>query len=256
MKTICLDAGAAPASPFWVTTGQAGGANQPILNASPAPRFNSQVQLGYCLLWTIACCLVQGCLVCLACHTWSTCLLIARHTFARRILGAAHYSLCVTTVQVPNQQLHHLAANTGQRLPLHMQVNGTSHLPTALAWPMLPTSQGLVCTMLALLLICITVHPFPITLQMLPICSRIRRPWQLLLLLLLLRLPQMLLSTSVLLDCHLTFSSSCCVARCYLIRLHPGLQMDCSLRPMTLTCQVPSPCLRFSCMTGCNLHGV
>jgi len=128
MKTICLDAGAAPASPFWVTTGQAGGANQPILNASPAPRFNSQVQLGYCLLWTIACCLVQGCLVCLACHTWSTCLLIARHTFARRILGAAHYSLCVTTVQVPNQQLHHLAANTGQRLPLHMQVNGTSHL--------------------------------------------------------------------------------------------------------------------------------
>ncbi|KAL0044174.1 hypothetical protein WJX82_002610 [Trebouxia sp. C0006] len=63
--------GAAPASPFWVTTGQAGGANQQILNASPAPRFNSQV---------------------------------------------------------PNQQLHHLAANTGQRLPLHMQLNGTSHL--------------------------------------------------------------------------------------------------------------------------------
>ncbi|DBA90991.1 TPA: hypothetical protein ACH3X2_004198 [Trebouxia sp. C0005] len=63
--------GAAPASPFWVTTGQAGGANQPILNASPAPRFNSQVS---------------------------------------------------------NQQLHHLAANTGQRLPLHMQLNGLSHL--------------------------------------------------------------------------------------------------------------------------------
>lgn len=65
--------GAAPASPFWVTTGQAGGANQPILNASPAPRFNSQV---------------------------------------------------------PTQQLHHLAANTGQRLPLHMQMTGTSHLST------------------------------------------------------------------------------------------------------------------------------
>ncbi|DBA81492.1 TPA: hypothetical protein ACH3X1_007271 [Trebouxia sp. C0004] len=63
--------GASSASPFWVTTGQAGGANQPILNASPVPRFNSQV---------------------------------------------------------PYQQLHHLAANTGQRVPLHMQLNGTSHL--------------------------------------------------------------------------------------------------------------------------------
>ena len=49
-------------------------------------------------------------------------------SFARRILGAAHYSLCVAILQVPNQQLHHLAANTGQRLPLHMQVNGASHL--------------------------------------------------------------------------------------------------------------------------------
>jgi hypothetical protein len=45
VKTICLNVGAAPASPFWVTTGQAGGANQQILNASPAPRFNSQVPL-------------------------------------------------------------------------------------------------------------------------------------------------------------------------------------------------------------------
>ena len=35
----------------------------------------------------------------------------------------------VCIVQVPNQQLHHLAASTGQRLPLHMQLNGTSHLP-------------------------------------------------------------------------------------------------------------------------------
>ena len=64
VKTTCLNVGAAPASPFWVTTGQAGGANQPILNASPAPRFNSQVQYSYCLLWIIACCLVQGSLVC------------------------------------------------------------------------------------------------------------------------------------------------------------------------------------------------
>ena len=63
-----------------------------------------------------------------SCHIWSTCLTIACHSFARRILGAAHYGLCVTVVQVPNQQLHHLAANTGQRLPLHMQLNGTSHL--------------------------------------------------------------------------------------------------------------------------------
>ncbi len=43
-------------------------------------------------------------------------------------MGANHCSPCVTVVQVPNQQLHHLAANTGQRLPLHMQLNGTSHL--------------------------------------------------------------------------------------------------------------------------------
>jgi len=34
----------------------------------------------------------------------------------------------VPVLQVPNQQLHHLAANTGQRLPLHMQLNGNSHL--------------------------------------------------------------------------------------------------------------------------------
>jgi len=47
---------------------------------------------------------------------------------ARYFHGAAHYAPCVTVVQVPNQQLHHLAANTGQRLPLHMQLNGTSHL--------------------------------------------------------------------------------------------------------------------------------
>lgn len=30
-------------SPFWVTTGQAGGANQPTLNPTPTPRFNPQV---------------------------------------------------------------------------------------------------------------------------------------------------------------------------------------------------------------------
>ena len=30
-------------SPFWVTTGQAGGANQPTLNSTPTPRFNPQV---------------------------------------------------------------------------------------------------------------------------------------------------------------------------------------------------------------------
>ena len=60
VKTVCLNVGAAPASPFWVTTGQAGGANQPILNASPAPRFNSQVQYSHCLLCIIAFCLVQA----------------------------------------------------------------------------------------------------------------------------------------------------------------------------------------------------
>lgn len=59
---------------------------------------------------------------------WSSCLTIACHSWARRTLGAAHYGLCVTGVQVSNQQLHHLAANTGQRLPLHMQLNGLSHL--------------------------------------------------------------------------------------------------------------------------------
>ena len=41
-----------------------------------------------------------------------------------------NHGLCVAIVQVPTQQLHHLAANTGQRLPLHMQMNGTSHLST------------------------------------------------------------------------------------------------------------------------------
>ncbi len=41
--------GAAAASPFWVTTGQAGGANQPVLNATPAPRFNSQAS--HSLTW-------------------------------------------------------------------------------------------------------------------------------------------------------------------------------------------------------------
>ena len=34
----------------------------------------------------------------------------------------------LSDVQVPSQQLHHLAASTGQRVPLHMGLNGTSHL--------------------------------------------------------------------------------------------------------------------------------
>ncbi|KAL3142544.1 hypothetical protein ABBQ38_002866 [Trebouxia sp. C0009 RCD-2024] len=58
-------------SPFWVTTGQSGSANQQTLNPTPAPRFNPQA---------------------------------------------------------PTQQLHPLAANSAQRLPLHLQLNGHAGL--------------------------------------------------------------------------------------------------------------------------------
>lgn len=44
LNTInCAGAGPAAGSPFWVTTGYAGGAGQPAVNANPVPGFAAQV---------------------------------------------------------------------------------------------------------------------------------------------------------------------------------------------------------------------
>lgn len=39
----CAGVGSAAASPFWVTTGYAGGTGQPAINANPVPGYAAQV---------------------------------------------------------------------------------------------------------------------------------------------------------------------------------------------------------------------
>lgn len=39
----CAGSGSAAASPFWVTTGYAGGTGQPAINANPVPGYAAQV---------------------------------------------------------------------------------------------------------------------------------------------------------------------------------------------------------------------
>lgn len=43
----CAGSGAATGSPFWVTTGYAGGTGQPAVNANPVPGYTAQVGLHY-----------------------------------------------------------------------------------------------------------------------------------------------------------------------------------------------------------------